>query len=113
MAGERDLRESRSRAMEMRAERKKVQEQMKADGFAPMTVGGKIVGGSNASEGEYPWMVALVDADEESNYDGQFCGGTLIHPYWVITAAHCVAGMPPENIEVVLGATQWAAVMTQ
>lgn len=44
----------------------------------------EIVGGVDANEGEFPWMVHLKD-----NGFG-ICGGTLISPEWVVTAAHCV-----------------------
>lgn len=54
----------------------------------------RIVGGNPATPGQYPWQVAIIgsDSDDEFYYgDGyQFCGGSLIHPYWVLTAAHCV-----------------------
>ena len=63
----------------------------------------QIIGGRDASRGEYPWMVALVDADDPDTADAQFCGGTLVHPSWVITAAHCVSQERPGDLEVIVG----------
>ncbi len=69
----------------------------------------RIVGGHEAEPGDWPWMAALVEGDVSSIYDGHFCGGSLIHPRWVVTAAHCVRDerlgidMAPEDIDVVLG----------
>ncbi|CAL4073823.1 unnamed protein product, partial [Meganyctiphanes norvegica] len=45
----------------------------------------KIVGGHDATLGEAPWQVALVNA-----HGSLFCGGTLLSPWVVITAAHCM-----------------------
>ncbi|OWF53441.1 Transmembrane protease serine 2 [Mizuhopecten yessoensis] len=43
----------------------------------------KIVGGTVATPGEYPWQVSL-------RFNGQhMCGGTLISNQWVLTATHC------------------------
>ncbi|MBF0369789.1 MAG: serine protease [Magnetococcales bacterium] len=62
----------------------------------------RIVGGNEAESGSYPWMVALVNAASPSAYHGQFCGGTLVTPEWVVTAAHCVEGERPNQVDVVL-----------
>lgn len=48
-----------------------------------------VIGGVKVQEGAYPWMVALIDNTHESVLFGQFCGGALIHPEWVLTVAHC------------------------
>jgi hypothetical protein len=57
----------------------------------------EIVGGQAADPGEYPWQTMLVD--DQGFF---FCGGTLIHPQWVATAAHCTSGAGVHK--VVLGA---------
>lgn len=102
-AGKHELAESRHpSAMEKRRYRAKVNAQMEADGFRPMP---RIIGGQNAANGEYPWMAGLIDSAESDNYDGFFCGASLIHPRWVLTAAHCVLGSRPEDIDVLVGAT--------
>ncbi|MEM7799447.1 MAG: serine protease [Chloroflexota bacterium] len=61
-------------------------------------------GKTPATPGEQPWMVALVDSYESNAYNGQFCGGSLIAPDLVLTAAHCLEGFQsPEEIDVVVG----------
>ena len=48
----------------------------------------EIIGGREAVPGAWPWQAALLfDPD---NGRSQFCGGALIDPNWVLTAAHCV-----------------------
>lgn len=48
-----------------------------------------IIGGIEAQPGAWPWQVGLVIASEPDGYLGQQCGGSLIAPDWVLTAAHC------------------------
>jgi secreted trypsin-like serine protease len=66
----------------------------------------KILAGSIAAPGQYPWMVALVDASAKNAFDGQYCGGTLIAPRVVLTAAHCVVGVQPAEMDIVVGRTR-------
>ncbi|XP_015978536.2 ovochymase-2 [Rousettus aegyptiacus] len=56
----------------------------------------RIVGGSQVEKGSYPWQVSLKRRQKH------ICGGTIISPQWVITAAHCVAN---RNIASTLNVT--------
>ncbi|SDP46444.1 Trypsin [Actinopolyspora xinjiangensis] len=44
----------------------------------------RIVGGDRAESGTAPWTVALTDSS-----GAHFCGGALVEPRRVVTAAHC------------------------
>ncbi|WP_405722254.1 serine protease [Streptomyces sp. NBC_01537] len=56
---------------------------------APHADGG-IIGGSPVSAEQYPWTVAVASrARFGAARSGQFCGGALIAPTTVISAAHC------------------------
>lgn len=60
-----------------------------------------IMGGQPAETGEWPWQAAVM-------VNTNFCGGTLIHPSWVLTAAHCLytptkERYPTDAVQIVLG----------
>ncbi|OXA48947.1 Trypsin-1 [Folsomia candida] len=55
----------------------------------------RIVGGSKARQGEFPWIAQL-------RVDGKhFCAGTIINENFILGAAHCAG--PPEWATFVLG----------
>merc|ERR1719458_476167 len=59
---------------------------------------GRIVGGQETEQHEYPWQVGLVSRNGRS----PFCGGTLISSTHVLTAAHCTQ-TDASSIAVILG----------
>ncbi|XP_059149265.1 coagulation factor X-like [Physella acuta] len=55
----------------------------------------KVFGGHDADHGSIPWQANLMLNEE------QFCGGTILSEYWVLTAAHCYNKYA--NYKVVVG----------
>ncbi|CAK1548152.1 unnamed protein product [Leptosia nina] len=63
----------------------------------------RILGGSNAADGEFPYQVSLRIKSNNKLY--HFCGGVIISPKWILSAAHCTLthNYPADKIRVVTG----------
>ncbi|MET9440421.1 serine protease [Streptomyces sp. NPDC006610] len=59
-----------------------------------------IVGGTTTTTTTYPFMMQITDSSQN-----QFCGGTLVSPTKVVTAAHCMVGETTSSVRVVGGRT--------
>merc|ERR1719486_716592 len=62
--------------------------------------GGRIVGGTEASPGEFPHQIALLRGGVGGSL---MCGGSLIGPMKVVTAGHCCDGQSASRLGVRVG----------
>ncbi|MGE4426119.1 MAG: serine protease [Solirubrobacteraceae bacterium] len=78
------------------------------------TASPRIVGGSPVTITDVPFQVALWDPAAlgagTTPWDGQFCGGAIVAPTKIVTAAHCVttggSTVAPSTIRVLAGTSR-------
>jgi secreted trypsin-like serine protease len=67
----------------------------------------RIIGGEDVPDGKYPFLVGLLWPSENGEINMASCGGTLVTPSIVITAAHCIGNpdTPVTQRHVAVGRT--------
>ena len=73
----------------------------------PVRPGADIIGGAPVTSADgFQFMAAILDESFGGNdYNKQYCGGSLIAPTWVLTAAHCMEDVSLGNLRVAIGRT--------
>ncbi|XP_019357932.1 PREDICTED: urokinase-type plasminogen activator [Gavialis gangeticus] len=67
----------------------------------------KIVSGTTAKIESQPWIGTIYHYSKKAAENQFVCGGSLIHPCWLLTAAHCFQKeINPSEYTVILGKSQ-------
>jgi Trypsin/RTX calcium-binding nonapeptide repeat (4 copies) len=75
------------------------------------TAGTSVVGGGATTISQWPWQVAILRRDSAlDDFQRQFCGGAVLTPTLILTAAHCVKNADPDllpaQLQVLVGRTR-------
>lgn len=65
--------------------------------YAPDSTSTRIVGGTDAKVGGAPYQCSM------QLRKSHFCGCSIVSDKWAVTAAHCVIGQKPGDLEIVVG----------
>lgn len=86
----------RSKAARLRYESLEARQLMAGDFVGPEPQA--IIGGGPAEPDAYPWVVSL-----ENEFGDHYCGAAIIAPDRLLTAAHCVRGQHPKDVDAIIG----------
>ncbi|XP_044007648.1 transmembrane protease serine 9-like isoform X1 [Aphidius gifuensis] len=75
--------------------------------LSPSKTTGRIFNGKPSRKGSWSWQVSLQLLHPKLGFIGHWCGGVLINPSWVLTAAHCIEN---DVFNLPIGAL-WTAVI--
>nr|XP_039262068.1 granzyme K-like [Styela clava] len=65
----------------------------------PKRVSRRVFSGEPSKLGQWPWAVVIVNRKKRITH----CSGNLIHPKWVLSAAHCMVGYSESDVYAILG----------
>ncbi|XP_064119576.1 serine proteinase stubble-like isoform X2 [Macrobrachium nipponense] len=72
---------------------------------------GRIVNGTNAKFGEWPWQVSVRRTSFFGFSSTHRCGGALLNKQWVATAGHCVDDLLLSQIRIRVGEYDFSSVL--
>lgn len=67
-------------------------------GYVPPRVTKYVANGQDTDHKQWPWYVQIVIAGNNRSESETYCGGTIIHKNYILTAAHCYDELNPAKL---------------